>query len=59
MSKHQSKGVKQVVKGLLSGARKMVRPREDQGLFAKSSSSGSRRSQLLRHIEPEGLSQQR
>jgi hypothetical protein len=27
MSKHQSKGVKQVVKGFLSGARKMVHVR--------------------------------
>jgi hypothetical protein len=59
MSKRQGKGAKQVVKGFLSGARKMVRPRKDEALFARSSSSGSRRSQLMRHVEAEGLRQQR
>jgi hypothetical protein len=59
MSKRQGKGVRQVVKGFLSGARKMVRPREDETFFAESFSSGSRRSQLLSHIEAEGSSQQR
>jgi hypothetical protein len=59
MSKRQGKGAKQAVKGFLSGARKMVRPREDEALFAGSSSSGSRRSQLMRHVEAEGPRQQR
>jgi hypothetical protein len=44
------------MKGFLSGARKMACPSEDDTFFA-GSSSGSRRSQLLSHIEPEGLSQ--
>jgi hypothetical protein len=39
------------VKGFLSGARKMVRPREDESFFLGSSSSGVRRSQLMSHIE--------
>jgi hypothetical protein len=56
MSKRQGKGVKQTVKGFLSGARKMVYPRKDDALFAGNSSSGSRRTQLLRHIELEGSS---
>jgi hypothetical protein len=55
----QGKGVKQVMKVFLSCVRKMVCPREDNALFARSSSSGSRQSQLLRHVEPEGSSQQR
>jgi hypothetical protein len=59
MSKHQGKGVKHALKGFLSGARKMVRPREDEALFAGRSSSESRWSQLLRHVEAEGLNQQR
>jgi hypothetical protein len=59
MSKRQGKGVKHVLKGFLSSARKMVHPREDDALFAWSSSSESRRCQLLRHVEAEGLSQQR
>jgi hypothetical protein len=59
MSKCQGKGVRQTVKGLLSEARKMARPHEDETFFARSSSSGSKRSQLLNHVEPEGLSQQR
>jgi hypothetical protein len=45
------------MKGFLSGARKMACPSEDDTFFAGSSCSGSRRSQLLSHIEPEGLSQ--
>jgi hypothetical protein len=56
MLKHEGKGVKQVVKGFLSDARKMVRSCEDEALFAGSSASGSRRSQLLRHVDPKGLS---
>jgi hypothetical protein len=36
MSKHQGKGVKQVMKGFLSGARKMVHPHEDETLFAET-----------------------
>jgi hypothetical protein len=62
MLKRQGKGgggVKQAVKGLLSGVRKMVRPHEDEALVVGSSSSGSRQSQLLRHIEAECLSQRR
>jgi hypothetical protein len=47
------------VKGFFSGLRKMVHPREDEALFARSSSSGSRQSQLLRHVETEGQSQWR
>jgi hypothetical protein len=46
------------MKGLLSGARKMARSREDETFFAVSSSSGSRRSQLLGHVEAEGSNQQ-
>jgi hypothetical protein len=57
MSKRQGKGVKQDVKGFLSGVRKMVHPREDETIFAGSSSSGNRRSQLLRHVGLEGSSQ--
>jgi hypothetical protein len=48
MSPHKSKRVKQPVKGFLSGARKLVHP---NNLFAGSSSSGSRQTQLLSHIE--------
>jgi hypothetical protein len=59
MSKRQGKGVRQTVKGFLSGVRKMFRPREDEPFFAGSSSSGSRRSQLLSHVNAEGSSQQR
>jgi hypothetical protein len=59
MSKHSGKGVKQVMKGFLSGARKMVHPREDKAIFVGSPFRGRRRSQLLRHVEEEGLSQQR
>jgi hypothetical protein len=60
MSKRQGKGgVKQDVKGLLSCARKMVCPHEDEALVVGSSSSGYRQSQLLRHVEVEGLSQRR
>jgi hypothetical protein len=59
MSKHQGKGVKQVMKGFLSGVKKMVHPCEDESLFAGTSSSGSRQTQLLRHVEPEGSCQQR
>jgi hypothetical protein len=57
MSKRQGKGVGQTVKGFLSGARKMVRPREDETFFAGSSSSRRRLSQLLSHVEVEGSSQ--
>jgi hypothetical protein len=53
MSKHQGKGVRQTMNDLLSGARKMIRPREDDTFFARSSSSGSRWSQLLSHVEAE------
>jgi hypothetical protein len=59
MSKRQGKGVRQTVKGFLSGVKKMARPREDETFFAGSSSSRSRRSLLMSHIEPEGSSQQR
>jgi hypothetical protein len=59
MSKRQGKGVRQTVKVLLSGARKMVYPCEDETFFVGSSSSRSRRSQLLSHVEAEGSSQQR
>jgi hypothetical protein len=59
MSKRQGKGVRQTVKGFLSGARNMSHSREDETFFAGSSSSGSRRSQLLSHVEAEGSSQQR
>jgi hypothetical protein len=59
MSKRQGKGVRQTVKGFLSGVRKMTHPREDETFFARSSSSGSRRSQLLSHVEVEGSSQHR
>jgi hypothetical protein len=52
-------GVKQVMKGFLSDVTKMVHPHEDEALFTGSSSSGSRQSQLLRHVETEGSSQQR
>jgi hypothetical protein len=47
------------VKGFLSGARKMVRPREDETFFTGSSSSRSRWSQLMSHVKPEGSSEQR
>jgi hypothetical protein len=47
------------MKGLLSGLRKMVCLREDETFFAGSYSSGSRRSQLLSHVETKGSSQQR
>jgi hypothetical protein len=57
MSKRQGKGIRQTVNDFLSGARKMVRPHEDETFFAGSSSSGSRRSQLLGHVEAEGSSQ--
>jgi hypothetical protein len=57
--KHQGKGGRQTVKGFLSGARKMAHPREDETFFIESSSSDSRRSQLLSHVELEGSSQQR
>jgi hypothetical protein len=57
MSKRQGKEVKQVVKGFLSGARKVVHPCKDEALFVGSSSSESRWSQLLRHIKAEGLNQ--
>jgi hypothetical protein len=43
----------------LSGVRKMAHPLEDETFFAGSSSSESRRSQLLSHVNPEGSSQQR
>jgi hypothetical protein len=59
MSKRQGKGIRQTMKGFLSRARKMVHLREEETFFAGSSSSGSRRSQLLGHVEAEGLSQQR
>jgi hypothetical protein len=59
MSKRQGKGVKHAMKGFLSGARKMVHPREDEALFVGNSSNRSRWSQRLRHVEPEGSSQQR
>jgi hypothetical protein len=59
MSKRQGKGIRQTLKGFLSGARKMARPREDETFFVGCSSSGSRQSQLLGHVEAEGLSQQR
>jgi hypothetical protein len=58
MSKCQGKGVRQTVNGFLSGARKVVHPREDDTFFA-GSSSGSRRSQLLSHVEAKDSSQQR
>jgi hypothetical protein len=45
------------MKGFLSGARKMVCPREDKTVFAGGSSSGSRQSQLMSHVEPGGPSQ--
>jgi hypothetical protein len=51
--------VKQTMKGFLSGARKMAYPREDKTFFVGSSSNGSKQSQLLSHVEPEGSSQQR
>jgi hypothetical protein len=57
MSKHKGKEVKWTVKGFLSGVRKMVRPREDEAIFAGSSSRGSRRSQLSGHVEAKGSSQ--
>jgi hypothetical protein len=47
------------MKGFLSGASKMARPHESKTFFAGSSSSGSRRSQLLGHVKAEGSSQQR
>jgi hypothetical protein len=59
MSKRQGKGVRQTVKGFLSGASKMACPHKSETFFAGSSSSGSRRSQLLDHVEAEGLGQQR
>jgi hypothetical protein len=59
MSKCQGKGIIQIMKGFLSRVRKMANPREDETFFAGSSSSGSRRSQLLGHVEADGLSQQR
>jgi hypothetical protein len=34
MSKHQGKEVRQTMKGFLSGARKMARPRENVTFFA-------------------------
>jgi hypothetical protein len=55
MPKRQCKGVKQAMKGFLSGARQMNHTCEDEAIFA--SSCGSRRSQLLRHVEAEGSSQ--
>jgi hypothetical protein len=58
MSKRQGKGVRQIMKGFLSGASKMACPRKSETFFAGSSSSGSRRSQLLGQVEVEGLSQQ-
>jgi hypothetical protein len=57
MSKHKGKEVKWTVKGFLSGVRKMVRPREDEAIFAGSSSRGSRQSQLSGHVEAKGSSQ--
>jgi hypothetical protein len=59
MSKRQGKGVRQTMKGFLSGARKMSHSHEDDTFFAGSSSSRSRQSQLLSHVEVESLSQQR
>jgi hypothetical protein len=59
MSKCQGKGIRQTVKGFLSGARKMSCSCEDETFFVGSSSSGSRWSQLLNHAEAEGSSQQR
>jgi hypothetical protein len=59
MSKCQGKGVRQTVRGFLSGASKMACPCESNAFFAGSSSSGSRRSQLLGHVKVEGSSQQR
>jgi hypothetical protein len=59
MSKRQGNGVRQTVKDILSGAKKMSRSCEDETFFAGSSSSKSRQSQLLSHIEVEGSSQQR
>jgi hypothetical protein len=59
MSKRQGKGVRQTMKGFLSGARKMACPHEDETFFTGSSSSGSRQSKLLGHVKPEGSSQQR
>jgi hypothetical protein len=59
MSKRQGKGVKPTMKGFLSGARKKSRSREDGTFFDGSSSSRSRRSQLLSHIEAEGLNEPR
>jgi hypothetical protein len=59
MSKRQGKGIRQTVKGFLSGARKMAHPCEDETIFAGSSSSGSRWSQLLGHVKAEGSSHQR
>jgi hypothetical protein len=47
------------VKSFLSGTSKMACPRESETFFTRSSSSGSRRSQLLGHVEAEGSSQQR
>jgi hypothetical protein len=47
------------MKDFLSGARKMVLPREDEALFAGSSSSGSRWTELLSHIESKGSRQHR
>jgi hypothetical protein len=41
------------------GASKMAHPRESETFFVGSSSSGSRQSQLLDHVEAEGSSQQR
>jgi hypothetical protein len=56
MSKRQGKGVKYTVKGFLSGVSKMAHPRESKTFFAGSSSSSSRQSQLLDHVEAEGSS---
>jgi hypothetical protein len=58
MLKCQDKGVKQALKDFLSGVRKMVRLCEAKAFVAGRSSSGNRRSQLLRHVKPESLSQQ-
>jgi hypothetical protein len=59
MSKRQGNRVKHTMKGFLSGVRKLVYPHKDKVLFAGSSSSGSRRSELMSHVEPEGSRQLR
>jgi hypothetical protein len=43
---------KQIVKGFLNSAGKLVHPRNKDTLFLESSSSGSRRTALLRHMQP-------